>query len=224
MPEEKGIGSKFLGLFVETDSKATEGEPPRSGSKSAADEIAELARASGAPPSPPGPAAAPAPAGPPLKLSPAAAPPAGPIDFNAIFREAGMDPAELDRATKAEDLLTKLPSSIGQAEKRAIVEASLKAFGFEIERIVSAAQNQKRALDAYVKVNETATARATQEAEAKIKALNEQIAQLRADVDRRGVGLQQLSAQAQARKAQVEKVLEFFSAPPPAPPAGPAKT
>lgn len=230
MPEDKGIGSKILGLFVEKedDAKSQDRELSRFGLGTAADEVAELARASGAPPQPgaaPPAAAAPAPAGPPLKLTPATPAPGGAVDFGAIFRDAGMDPAELDRVGKAEDLLGKLPASIGQAEKRVIVEASLKAFGFEIEKIVGAAQNQKRALDAYVKVNEAATAKATQEAEAKIKSLNEQIAQLRADMEKRGAGLQLLTAQAQGRKAQVQKVLDFFSAPEPqpAPPPGPGK-
>jgi hypothetical protein len=216
MPEDKGIGSKILGLFVESEGEAKPedtGELSRFGlkspPKSAAEEVADLARASGAAPATPAPAAGPPP--PPLKLTPASTPAA--VDFNAIFKDAGMDPAELDRVGKAEDLLSKLPASIGQSEKRAIVEASLKAFGFEIEKIVTAAQNQKRALDAYVKVNETAAAKANQEAEAKIKSLNEQIAQLRADVEKRGAGLTQLTAKAQDRKAQVQKVLDFFSSP-----------
>jgi len=217
MPEDKGLGSKILGLFVEheDEAKTKDRELSRFGLRTPAEEVAELARASAAAPPKPGAAAsAPAaPPAPPLNLAPATAPAAGPLDFSAIFRDAGMDPAELDRVAKAEDLLSKLPASIGQVEKRAIVEASLKAFGFEIEKIVTAAQNQKRALDAYVKVNETATARATQEAEAKIKSLNEQIAQLRADVEKRGAGLTQLTAKAQDRKAQVQKVLDFFSSP-----------
>jgi len=232
MPEDKGIGSKILGLFVEKEEGEGQPQDPKELSrfglpKSPADEIAELARASGAAPAPPaarpGPPGAPdfppapSPAAPALKLTPAgpAAPgaPGAPVDFGAIFRDAGMDPAELERVTKAEDLLGKLPASIGQAEKRAIVEVSLKAFGFETEKIVTAAQNQKRALDAYVKVNETAAAKANQEAEAKIKSLNDQIAQLRADVEKRGANLQQLSAQALGRKDQLQKVLDFFSAP-----------
>src|SRR5262245_1657356 len=107
MPEEKGIGSKILGLFVESpDGGSKEGDPSRPGERSAADEIAELARASGAAPGPqggpPG-APPPAPGAPPLKLSPAAAPSDGPVDFAAIFRDAGMDPEELDRVKKAED-------------------------------------------------------------------------------------------------------------------------
>ncbi|HYV44434.1 MAG TPA: hypothetical protein VFA20_06205 [Myxococcaceae bacterium] len=223
MPEDKGIGSKILGLFVESEGEAKPkdaGELSRFGlktpPKSAAEEVAELARASGAPAAgtaaaPPPPPSSPSPE-PPLKLAPASAPGAA-VDFAAIFKDAGMDPAELDRVGQAEALLSKLPATIGQVEKRAIVEASLKAFGFEIEKIVTAAQNQKRALDAYVRVNETAAAKANQEAEAKIKSLTEQIAQLRADVEKRGAGLTQLTAKAQDRKVQVQKVLEFFSSP-----------
>jgi chromosome segregation ATPase len=137
----------------------------------------------------------------------------GVADFGEIFREAGMDPSELDRVTKAEDLLRQLPSTIGYAEKRAIVEASLKAFGFEIEKIVGAAQNQRRALDAYVKVNETATAKAITDAEAQIKAFDQKIASLRAEIEKRTAALASLARQAQARKAEVDKVLEFFQGP-----------
>lgn len=226
MPEEKGIGSKILGLFVESegqgDPSAPPNPPPGSGaSKSAADEIAELARQTGVAPAAGKPGAPPPPPpGPPLKLSPTSPTAAGPLDFGAIFKDAGMDPAELDRVAKAEDLLQKLPASIGQAEKRAIVEASLKAFGFEIEKIAAAAHNQKRALDAYVKVNETATAKAITDAEAQIKAFNEKIAALRAEIEKRTAQLSQIASQAQARKADVQKVLDFFQAPAPPPTPG----
>src|SRR5688572_19451575 len=183
MPEEKGIGSKILGLFVESEGQgdpSAQPNPPPGASKSAADEIAELARQAGAAPAAGKPGAPPPPPpGPALKLSPTSPAATGPLDFGAIFKDAGMDPAELDRVAKAEDLLQKLPATIGQAEKRAIVEASLKAFGFEIEKIAAAANNQKRALDTYVKVNETATAKAITDAEAQIKSFNEKIAALR---------------------------------------------
>jgi hypothetical protein len=135
------------------------------------------------------------------------------VDFGAIFREAGMDPAELDRVSKAEDLLGKLPATIGQAEKRVIVEASLKAFGFEIDKIVSAAQNQKRALDAYVKVNETAAAKANQEAEAR-SSRSTAIAQLRG-WEKRGAGPSQLTARAQGRKAPGQEGAGLLPAPEP---------
>lgn len=215
--EPKGIGSKFLGLFVETEKKEGEAPPDDSG-KSPADLVAELAAQSGA--TKPGaapargtPAAAPLPN---MKLD--AAPAAGaPTDFDAIFRGAGMDGAELDRVKKAEELLKSLPESTPTNIKKQIVEASLKAFGFEVDKIVAAAQNQKRAVDAYVKVNESSTAKAIQDAEAQIKSYNEKIAALRNDIEKRTANLATLTNAAAERKAQVQKVLDFFHAP--APPA-----
>ena len=218
---EKGIGSKLLGLFVEEDNSGSGVPPPERGAtsaaKTAAELVAELAQSSAAAPAAAAaapsaaPSAAPAAA---LKLEPSAPPADGkPVDFDAIFREAGMDAAELDRVKKAEELLKSLPIATPQPVKRQIVEASLKAFGFEGEKIPAAAQNQLRALDAYVRVNEAATAKAVTEAHQEIQRLNEEIARRRAEIDQRNAALSALAAQAQGRKTQVQQVIEFFQAP-----------
>lgn len=214
--EPKSIGSKILGIFVEKE--GGEGEAAADDSnKSPADLVAELAAQSGAvkpaTAAPPRgtPVAAPLPN---MKLD--AAPAAGAsTDFDAIFRGAGMDGAELDRVKKAEELLKSLPESTPTNIKKQIVEASLKAFGFEVDKIVAAAQNQKRAVDAYVKVNESSTAKAITDAEAQIKSYNEKIAALRADIEKRTANLGTLTNAATERKAQVQKVLDFFHAPTP---------
>lgn len=223
MPDEKGLGSKLLGLFVETDGKKDEETPTADGEKSAADIVAELAAqgggaaaAKGATRAPAVPVAADAPP-PNMRLTPAPVTSGAPTDFDTIFREAGMDAAELDRVKKAEELLRSLPETTPLPLKKQIVEASLKAFGFEVEKIVIAAQNQKRALDAYVKVNENATAKAIQDSEAQIRSYNEKIAALRQDIEKRTGNLGTLSKSATDRKSQVQKVLDFFQAP-----AGPA--
>jgi len=206
MTEKKGVGSKILGIFVESG----EGEnapATHSKDKSPAEIVAELAGQAGAAPRPGG---SPPPG---LKLDKLASSGAAPADFDAIFRDAGMDSGELDRVKKAEELLRSLPEATPQPVKKQIVEASLKAFGFEVDRILSAAQNQKRALDAYVKVNETATAKAIQEAEAQIRSFNEKIAGLRAEIEKRTAGLSTLSLSATKRKGEVQKVIDFFQAP-----------
>jgi len=224
MSEQKGFGSKLLGIFVETDARKGRGDealPTGGEDKSAADLVAELAAGGAAvPETRRGAAPAPEPElAPPLpelragKLP--AAGPGAPTDFEAIFRELGMDPVELDRVRKAEDLLKSLPESTPLALKKQIVEAALKAFGFELEKIGSAAQNQRRALDTYVKVNETATGKAVQDAEVQVRALNEKIAALRADIEKRTQGLSQLISAIQERKKDVQKVIDFFQAPPP---------
>ena len=223
MAEQKGLGSKFLGLFVEKEGKpgeAPDGEVPEEG-KSAADLVAELAGqpAPGKAAAKPGPghAAPPAiPEAPPpnLKLDKMATG-APPTDFDAIFKEAGMDAGELDRVKKAEELLKTLPADAPVAMKRQIVEATLRTMGFEVAKIVAAANNQRRALDTYVKVNEGATQKATQEAQNQIRQLDEKIIGLKVEIDKRGQTLQQVKAAADARKAEVQKVLEFFAQPEP---------
>lgn len=214
---EKGLGSKFLGLFVERADDAEKAATDADAGKSPADLVAELAaqsnpagaaKAPGAPPT----AAPIAPPMPNLKTEKMATSGA-PADFDVIFKDAGMDAAELDRVKKAEELLKGLPEETPQAVKRQIVEASLKAFGFELDKIVIAANNQKRALDTYVRVNEQVTAKALTDAEAQIKALHDKVAGLKADIEKRTGQLKALTEAATARKTQVQKVLEFFERP-----------
>jgi hypothetical protein len=210
---EKGFGSKLKGLFFENDEASAEGGDP---TKSAADLVAELAAQSGSKPAA-GTTVAPATAAPmpALNAQKIATGVGAPTDFDAIFKDAGMDAAELDRVKKAEELLKGLPEATPQEVKRQIVEASLKAFGFELAKIVAAANNQQRALDTYLRVNEQATAKAIGEAEAQIKGLHEKIAALKGDIEKRTGHLKGLSEAAAGRKAQVQKVVEFFEGPKP---------
>jgi hypothetical protein len=227
MSEEKGLGKKLLGLFVETDpndATPAEGSPSIDrGEKSAAELVAELASQSAPKKGGPQPHAQGAP--PPPARAPMAMPqPSGPVtpatvDFDVVFKSAGLDAGELDRVRKAEDLLKSLPESTPQDIKRQIVEASLKAFGFDVQKIAGAALNQLKALDTYVRLNEQQTAKGITDAQAQIAQYEDKIITLRADITKRTDALASTAAAADLRKAQVNKVLEFFHAAPPAPPA-----
>lgn len=193
MPEnDRGFGSKIKGLFFESDQ-----EQAPAAEKSPAEMVAELAQ-NAAPPEAP------------LAAEKMSVELGTTPNFEAIFTDAGMDPVELDQVKKAEELLKALPESTPQDVKRQIVEASLKTFGTPIEKIIHAAQNQNRALDTYVRVNEQVTQKAINEAEAKIKGLHEQIAELKADIDKRSQHLKGLAQAAGERKTQVQRVLDFF--------------
>jgi hypothetical protein len=221
MPDDKSLGKRILGLFVEdvpaddSETRTADGEAP-----SAADEIAAIARQSGplTPGAPLGRTAASASLPPSLSSSELVAPVK--VDFDAVFKNAGIDPQALDRVRKAEDLLKNLPDSASAEVKRQIVEASLKAFGFEISKIVEGVQTQTRALEAYVRVNEQQTGKAITDAQAQIAKLEDQVITLRADIDKRTNALAGLSAAADVRKRQVLKVLEFFHPAAPAALAG----
>ena len=216
MAEEKGLGSKLLGLFVESPDKDKDegaGEVP-DGEKSAADIVAELAGGTapkkGAAPAP----AAPRPA-PPVTSVPKPAGSVAPatVDFDAVFKNAGVDGAELDRVRKAEELLKALPESTPAEIKRQIVEASLKAFAIDISKIGVAAQNQLKALDTFVRINEQQTAKGITDAQTQIAQLEDKIITLRADIEKRTTTLAATAAAADVRKDQVRKVLEFFIPP-----------
>jgi transposase-like protein len=220
MPEEKGLGAKILGLFVERDGDETPAEGTDavspSGDKRAADLVAEIVGqaatktkkgdlpATHAAPPPPARQTVPSPTGP---VAPAR------VDFDAVFKSAGMDAAELDRVRKAEELLRSLPEGTPQDVKRQIVEASLEAFGFEIAKIVGAAQNQLKALETYVRLNEQQTAKAISETQAQIARLEEQIIGLRAEITRKTELLASVVAAADVRKGEVTRVLDFFGPP-----------
>lgn len=216
MAEEKGLGKKLLGLFVESkDATPAEGTPAVEASdaeKTPAELVAELAGQSapkrGAPPAQAAAArptaAMPGPSGP---VTPAQ------VDFDAVFKTAGMDTSDLDRVRKAEELLKGLPEATPLEVKRQIVEASLKAFGFDVAKIIGAAQNQLKALDTYVRLNEQQTAKSITDAQAQIALLEDKVLSLRADITKRTEQLASVAAAADGRKGQVHRVLEFFTAP-----------
>jgi len=216
MPEEKSLGSKLLGLFVEKE-EGDEAPDAAAGGKSAADVVAELARGSAAAesmPPPPPPPRVPMPAGP---VTPAQ------VDFDAVFKDAGMDVAELERVRKAEELLKSLPESTPKDVKRQIVEASLKAFGFETAKIIGAANNQLKALDTYVRLNGQQTAKAISDHEKTIHELEDKVISLKADITKKTEHLAAVTKAAELRTSQVKQVLDFFvvAAPPPAAPPKP---
>lgn len=219
MAEEKGLGKKLLGLFVESkEGTPEEGTPAVEASdaeKTPAELVAELAGQSaprkGPAPMPGAPTTAPAP----RPMMPAASGPvtAAEVDFDAVFKTTGMDASDLDRVRKAEDLLKGLPESTPLEVKRQIVEASLKAFGFDVAKIIGAAQQQLKALETWVRLNENQTAKGITDAQTQIAQLEDKVISLKADITKRADQLASLSAAADGRKGQVHRVLEFFNAP-----------
>ena len=218
MAEEKGLGKKLLGLFVESkDGTPDEGSPAVERSdteKTPAELVAELAGQSAPRKGPPAPVSSgPAPAARPNLPSPSGPVTPAQVDFDAVFKTTGLDVSDLDRVRKAEELLKSLPESTPLEVKRQIVEASLKAFGFDVAKIVGAAQQQLKALDTWVRLNEQQTVKGITDAQTQIAQLEDKVISLKADITKRTDQLASLTAAADGRKGQVHRVLEFFNAP-----------
>lgn len=192
MSDKKGWGSTVLGWFVVRD---------EAGSPEGRDAAAE------APP-----AEIPEEAAPPAPAFASEPPPAtgGRVDFDAVFEAGGVDAQERELFARAAGLLASLPEGTDPAAKKAIVEASLKAFGVPIEKIIETGVEQIQTLEAYRRQQAEKVREFAEESQTLVAEYEKKIAEIRALLDRRVAEQATVQTSVSARKLEVQKVLEFF--------------
>jgi len=198
MTEKRGWSSTVLGWFVvredeqqaEAPAASAQSRPP-SGSSSAA-----------------GAAAAPDPAA--LFKGQPPPSPGGKVDFDQVFEAAGVDAAERERVQKALGLIASLPAETPVAVKKQIVEASLKAFGVPIDGIIEAGAAEIEALEGYIRAGAADTQKLLEESEARVRQFEAEIQRIRTVREQRVVEQQGVVDTCNARKLEVQRVLEFF--------------
>jgi hypothetical protein len=190
--------------------------PPAPGRPTAA---ASARPAAAAPTRPPAAAKSPA-AG--VTKAPAAAPPlpvfkkepppatGGAVDFAKVFEAATIEAAEQEMVAKSVALLGSLPAGTDAAVKRQIVEASLKAFGVPIDKIIETGVEEIQALEGYIRAVGNAAQKSSTDAEERIKKLEETIQDLRADMQKRVIEQQTVIKACNDKKLEVQAILEFF--------------
>jgi hypothetical protein len=134
----------------------------------------------------------------------------GRVDFEAVFAAAGVDAEERQRVAKTIELLRSLPAGTDTAVKKQIVEASLKAFGVPIEKIIEASVEEIQALDGYVRNGAADNAKLIQESDARIKQYEEEIRNIRAVMQQSVEEQQSLIKLCNDKKLEVQQILEFF--------------
>jgi hypothetical protein len=197
MSDKKGWGSTVAGWFIERD------EAP----------IPVETDSGGAPDPAPSPAidnyTTPSPTQSVFQKAPPP-PTGGQVDFAAVFAAAGVDQDEQQRVQRTTDLLRSLPAGTDAAVKKQIVEASLKAFGVPIEKIIEATVEEIQALDGYLRNGAADNEKLIQESEARIKQYEQEIENIR-NVMQQSVNEQQtLIKTCNDKKLEVQQVLEFF--------------
>lgn len=193
MSEKKGWGSTVLGWFIVQDesTSSADAQPPPAGDGSA-DAMATLA------------------ATPALFRTDPPAAVGGQVDFDAVFNAAGLDDEERQRVTKAIDLLQSLPAETPVAVRKQIVEASLKAFGVPIDKIIETGVAEIQALEGYIRTGAADTQKLLQESAQRIQEYEEQIKQIRVVMDQRVQEQQAVVKACNDRKLTVQQILEFF--------------
>jgi anaerobic selenocysteine-containing dehydrogenase len=107
-------------------------------------------------------------------------------------------------------LITSLPADTPIAAKKQIVAASLEAFGVPVDGIIEAGAAEIEALEAYIRAGAADTQQLLTESESRIRQFEEEIARIRARREARVAEQQEVVAACNARKLEVQRVLEFF--------------
>jgi hypothetical protein len=192
MSEGRGWGSTVMGWFVVRDDEGT------------------TAATEGAPePSPSGPPA-PEASAPNVFASDPPPAPGGQVDFAGVYNAAGIDADERERVDKARQLLASLPVETPVTVRKQIVEASLKAFGVPIEKIIEAGVQEIQALEGYIQGGASDTQKVLDESAQRIAQYETDIRSIRTVMEQRVVEQQAVTAACNAKKLEVQQVLEFF--------------
>ena len=137
-------------------------------------------------------------------------PTGGQIDFPAVFSAAGVNDEEQQRVARTTDLLKSLPAGTDAAVKKQIVEASLKAFGVPIEKIIEATAEEIQALDGYIRNCAADNEKLIHESDARIKHYEEEIKNIRTVMQHSVQEQQNLIKVCNDKKLEIQQVLEFF--------------
>lgn len=136
--------------------------------------------------------------------------PGGRVDFPKVYEAAGVDPEEQGRVGKAAELLGALPAGTDAAVKKQIVEASLKAFGVPVDKIIEAAVQEIQALEAYIRAGAADTENVHEESEKRIRQFEEEVRRIRSVMEGRTAEQLAVVQACNEKKLGIQKVLEFF--------------
>jgi hypothetical protein len=199
MSDKKSWGSTVAGWFIERDEPGTPAEIP-DGTSAEAAEIIPAALDNYTTPSPT------------QTVFQSAPPPptGGQVEFPAVFSAAGVDDEEQQRVARTTELLRGLPAGTDAAVKKQIVEASLKAFGVPIEKIIEATAEEIQALDGYMRNCAADNEKLIQESDARIKQYELEITNIRTVMQQSVQEQQNLIKVCNDKKLEIQQVLEFF--------------
>ena len=197
MSDKKGWGSTVAGWFIERDEAPTPvetdfGDVPEPASPATTESYTT-----------------PSPTQSVFQKSPPP-PTGGQVDFGAVFDAAGVDQEEQQRVARTTDLLKSLPAGTDAAVKKQIVEASLKAFGVPIEKIIEATVEEIQAVDGYLRNAAADNEKLIQESETRIKQYEQEIQNIRSVMQQSVNEQQTLIKTCNDKKLEVQQVLEFF--------------
>jgi hypothetical protein len=134
----------------------------------------------------------------------------GQVDFKAVFEAAGIDEDQAGRVARAQELLASLPTETPAPVKKQIVEASLKAFGVSIDRIIEGGVAEIQALEGYIRTGAADTQTLLTESAERIRKFEDEIQRIRTVMDARVQEQQAVTKACNEQKLGIQQILEFF--------------
>lgn len=134
----------------------------------------------------------------------------GQVDFDAVFDAAGISADMRSHCDKASELMATLPTDTDASVKKRIVEASLKAFGVPIEKIIEAGVHEIQALEGYLQADAKDTRNVLAESQRRIAEHEAEIRQINTVMEQRTQEQQSVVKSCNDRKLNIQRVLEFF--------------
>ncbi|HXT20930.1 MAG TPA: hypothetical protein VN923_09285, partial [Thermoanaerobaculia bacterium] len=136
--------------------------------------------------------------------------PGGQVDFPAVYTAGGVEADQQERVEKAAALLRSLPGDTDPAVKKQIVEASLKAFGVPIDKIIEAGVEEIQALESYIQTGAADTQKLLAESQSRIAQFEGEIQRIKQVMDERVQEQSAVIRSCNEKKLDVQRVLEFF--------------
>ncbi len=130
--------------------------------------------------------------------------------FAQVFHSAQISDEAQGRVEKALALLQSLPQDTPRDTRKAIVEASLKAFGIPIDSIIETSAEEIQALEAFIQHGERHTQTVLIDATAQIEKLAGQISEIKKLMELQVQTQQGVVKSSNDQKLRVQQVLEFF--------------
>jgi hypothetical protein len=133
--------------------------------------------------------------------------------FGEVYARAGIEAAARERLARVSDLLAQLPAAATLDVKRAIVSASLQAFGVPVPQILTTCEAAASALDAHATEGRARTGQVLAEAQARIDRLGAEISEIRRLMEVQHAAQEELVRACEAERSRVTATRDFFDVP-----------
>lgn len=132
------------------------------------------------------------------------------VDLGKVAQAAGVGPEAQDLVCRVRELMRGLPAEAPVEMRRAIVEASLRAFGISVGKIVEAVHLHERALEQAAREEEQKTQQDIRGWGDRIDELLQEAEKLRLQVRAKQDARRGMDAACRRHQAELREVLGFF--------------